>query len=56
MSAIASYLENDVKQSIRRQGIVLWLDADSRYTEFVDRLITRHQAGDFDFPCSGLSW
>jgi hypothetical protein len=54
MSAIASYLENDVKQSIRRQGIVLWLDADSRYTEFVDRLITRHQAGDFDFPVVGF--
>ena len=54
MSAIASYLENDVKQSIRRQGIVLWLDADSRYTEFVDRLITRHQTGDFDFPVVGF--
>lgn len=53
-NAIADYLENDVKQSIRRQGIVLWLDADSRYTEFVDRLITRHQAGDFDFPVVGF--
>jgi len=54
MSAIASYLENDIKESIRRQGIVLWLDADSRYTEFVDRLITRHQTGDFDFPVVGF--
>ncbi|ELS34129.1 MULTISPECIES: BREX-6 system phosphatase PglZ [Pseudanabaena] len=54
MSAIASYLENDIKETIRRQGIVLWLDADSRYTEFVDRLITRHQTGDFDFPVVGF--
>ncbi|OYQ61654.1 hypothetical protein B9G53_26265 [Pseudanabaena sp. SR411] len=53
-NAIASYLENDIKESIRRQGIVLWLDADSRYTEFVDRLITRHQTGDFDFPVVGF--
>ena len=53
-NAIASYLEKDIKESIRRQGIVLWLDADSRYTEFVDRLITRHQTGDFDFPVVGF--
>jgi len=53
-NAIANYLEQDVKQSIRRQGIVIWLDADSRYTEFVDRLIARHQTGDFDFPVVGF--
>lgn len=53
-NAIANYLENDIKENIRRQGIVLWLDADSRYTEFVDRLIARHQTGDFAFPVVGF--
>ena len=51
---IADYLEQDIKQSIRRQGIVIWLDAESRYTEFVDRLITRYQTGNFDFPVVGF--
>ncbi len=54
MSAIATYLEEDIKDNLRRHGIVVWLDADSRYTEFVDSLIARHQTGDFDFPVIGF--
>ena len=53
-NAIAAYLEEDIKDKLRRHGIIVWLDANSRYTEFVDSLIARHQTGDFDFPAIGF--
>ena len=49
-NAIADYLEQHLQDSIRRKGIVVWLDRDSRYTKFVDHLAERHQHGDFIAP------
>ena len=36
---VSAALEADLRDWVRRQGIVLWLDLDGHYTRFVDRLI-----------------
>ena len=36
---ISARLESDLRSSVRSNGIVVWLDLDGHYTEFVDGLI-----------------
>src|SRR5688500_7398385 len=43
-------LEQEVQSELRRQGIVVWLDKDRAYSEFVDALATRHANGEFPYP------
>lgn len=38
-------LEADLRSRVRRQGIVVWLDIDGRYTSFIDRLKSAREAG-----------
>lgn len=38
-------LESDLREWVRRQGVVAWLDLDNHYSAFVDRLIAAREAG-----------
>ncbi|MBR8837384.1 MAG: BREX-6 system phosphatase PglZ [Stigonema ocellatum SAG 48.90 = DSM 106950] len=50
MPIITTYLEEEIKQKLREQGIVIWLDKDAHYNSYVDQLITRHRQGTFFAP------
>jgi hypothetical protein len=43
-------LEKQVESRLRERGLVIWLDKDGAYTEFVDELARRHQSGQFFAP------
>ena len=47
-------LEQEILGEIRRQGIVVWLDKDASYTQFVDDLAARHAKGELPFPVVGF--
>ena len=42
---VSSTLAEDLHSFVRRNGIVVWLDADDHYSGFVDRLIETREAG-----------
>ncbi|MBR8839461.1 MAG: hypothetical protein DSM106950_37020 [Stigonema ocellatum SAG 48.90 = DSM 106950] len=50
MLIITTYLEEKIKQKLREQGIVIWLDKDAHYNSYVDQLITRHRQNKFFAP------
>ncbi len=50
MGIITNYLENEIKRVLRQQGIVVWLDKDGYYKNYVDELITRYQQDEFFAP------
>jgi len=50
----SALLEQELAQEVRRQGIVVWLDRDCSFTDFVQRLTERHAAGDFEHPVVGF--
>ncbi|GCL39442.1 alkaline phosphatase domain-containing protein [Sphaerospermopsis reniformis] len=50
MSIITNYLKTEIEQKLREQGIVIWLDKDAHYNNYVDELITRHRQGEFFAP------
>lgn len=52
--AASQALELEVKNELRRQGIVVWLDKDKAYSTFVDELAARHARGDFPYPVVGF--
>ena len=52
--AVSKALEQEVLGELRRQGIVIWLDKDSSYTQFVDVLAERQRHGEFPFPVVGF--
>ena len=41
MGPVSTTLEADLRATVRRHGVVAWLDADGHYTSFVDRLAER---------------
>jgi hypothetical protein len=43
-------LEQQVESRLRERGLVVWLDKDGTYTEFVDQLQRRHLKGHFFAP------
>lgn len=47
---VSGTLEDEVLREVRRRGIVVWLDKDGAYNDFVDGLIARHKAGDLREP------
>jgi hypothetical protein len=47
---ITDRLEAEIQAEIRRRGIVVWLDRHAAFTDYVDDLVQRHNAGDFPFP------
>lgn len=54
VGAASQALEQEVKNELRRQGIVVWLDKDKAYSAFVDGLAARHSRGDFPYPVVGF--
>ena len=46
----SSILELELKQGIKKNGLVIWLDSDDKYSAFVDRLSQKAERGDFPFP------
>jgi PglZ domain len=50
LGIITTVLEAEVKTELRQRGIVIWLDKDSYYNNYVDSLIERHARGDFFAP------
>ncbi|PJB45674.1 MAG: PglZ domain-containing protein [Deltaproteobacteria bacterium CG_4_9_14_3_um_filter_63_12] len=46
---VSAALEADLRTWVRRQGIVVWLDLDGHYTDFVDQLSARRQAGELPY-------
>jgi hypothetical protein len=51
---VSSLIEQEVLGELRRQGIVVWLDKDGSYTQFVDGLAVRYAGGAFPFPTVGF--
>ena len=47
---VSEFLEADVRGWIRRNRIVVWLDVDSHYVAFVDRLMAARAAGALPYP------
>ncbi|MDQ3262059.1 MAG: BREX-6 system phosphatase PglZ, partial [Myxococcota bacterium] len=47
---VSAYLEQRLKAQLNQHKIVLWLDADGRYSAFVDGLARRAAAKDFPAP------
>jgi hypothetical protein len=55
---VSEVLEADLRNAVRRHGIVVWLDASGHYSGFVDRLIELRRAGALNYEVRGLrgSW
>jgi len=51
---VSTALAHEIQGELRRQGIVVWLDRDASYAEFVDGLAAEHGAGRFPFPVVGF--
>ena len=47
---VSDALERELRGELSRNGIVVWLDKDSSYTGFADRLAARRAAGEFPAP------
>ena len=50
---VSAALEEELRGELRK-GIVVWLDKDGLYTDFVDQLALRHVAGEFPVPVVGF--
>jgi len=46
---VSAALEADVREWVRKHGIVVWLDGDADYTAFVDSLIATRAAGQLPY-------
>lgn len=55
---VSQALEADLRDAIRRHGVVLWLDPNGHYTGFVDRLIAGRAVGLVPYAVFGYrgSW
>lgn len=47
---VSGAIEQQVLAELRRHGIVVWLDKDASYTQYVDDLRARYAAKEFPFP------
>lgn len=50
LGLISSVLEEEIKEKLRKYGIVVWLDKDNHYSAYVDELVERHARGEFFAP------
>jgi hypothetical protein len=46
---VSATLEADLRTWVRRHGIVLWLDLDNHYSDFVDRLVQMRDDGSIPY-------
>jgi len=46
---VSCVLEAELRERVARHGLVIWLDVDNHYSEFVDRLIAMRAAGDLKY-------
>ncbi len=51
---VSAAMEQEVLGELRRKGIVVWLDKDGAFTQFVDGLAAKHAQGAFPFPVLGF--
>jgi hypothetical protein len=51
---VSAWLEADLRKQVRERGLVVWLDADNRYSTFVDRLIELRATGDLPYHVCGF--
>lgn len=49
LGPVAMLLEAEVREKTRRQGIVVWLDPEQLYSEFVDQLIQARRDGQLPY-------
>lgn len=49
-SPVSDHLTSWIRARARSQGLVVWLDGDGHYTEFVESLVKAHTAGAFEVP------
>ena len=47
---ISKYLEEDIATTLRQRGIVVWLDKDAHYNDFVDQLKEMFKNNQFFAP------
>jgi PglZ domain len=50
LGPVTTLLEEQIKAELRSHGIVVWLDKDNHYSQYVDTLIDRYNGGDFFAP------
>lgn len=53
LGPVSAVLEEDLRASVSRGGLVVWLDADEHYTPLVDDLIARRAAGQLPYDIHG---
>ena len=53
---VSTTLESDLRATVRKHGVVAWLDADSHYTGFVDRLSATRAEHPEQVPFSLLAY
>ena len=49
LGPVSQVLENELRQKVRRHGLVIWLDANSTYSHVVDRLQVMRTAGELTY-------
>ncbi len=49
LGPVSAVLEAELRECVARNGLVIWLDADNHYSEFVDRLIEMRAAGELKY-------
>jgi len=49
MGPVSAALEGELRANVRRHGIVVWLDLDDHYSDFVDRLIRMRAEGELPY-------
>ena len=53
---VSSALEADLRATVRKHGVVAWLDADGHYTGFVDRLVAARAVSTEQVPFALLAY
>ena len=51
---VSSQLLEILQDEVRKRSLIIWLDADSHYTEFADRLMTERADGRLNFEVKGF--
>ena len=46
---VSAFLESDLRESARKQGVLVWLDGGGDYSAFVDRLIAARKSGTLSY-------
>jgi len=53
LGPVSRALEADLREWVRKHGIVVWLDLDNHYSGFVDRLARLREEGDLPYAVRG---